>query len=157
MKIRYNIECDINEFFDDSEARSLFFGLTGEEYGGKQDILMKYIAKISAKICSDYETSGGANRLIVNPIFKNYLEKIDSYYNDPIEHLSCRFIIKYDENIDYNLVYVMYQKDELNVGGIIELKNYSPFNIDEILDEISLNGINSLSKQKILFLNKKYE
>lgn len=153
MDIILNVDCDFNEFYDDTESKFLLDELFGIKYSGKSHVFMSKVAKISANIHSKYNT-GGANKIIANPILKDFFKTLDAYFDGPIENLSCRYLIEYDKKIKFNSVYVIYEKNELIVSGKINLINYNPFKLDDILDKISSNGITSLSESELYYLNK---
>lgn len=150
MEILTTEECDFLEFYDDSDVK--FYAKTLFNIDNTQThIFSSKIAKISALIHKKYKT-GGANKIIVNPILKPFLQSLNSYFDNPIETLSCRYVIEYDVDIEYDNVFVLYDNGDLKRGGIIQIKNYNFFDIDDILDKISTNGINSLNQYEISYL-----
>lgn len=150
MEILTTEECDFLEFYDDSDEK--FYAKTLFNIDNNQThIFSSKIAKISALIHKKYKT-GGANKIIVNPILKPFLQSLNSYFDNPIENLSCRYVIEYDVDIEYDNVFVLYDKGDSKFGGIIQLKNHNLFNIDDILDKITTNGIESLTECEVNYL-----
>lgn len=150
MVILTTEECDFLEFYDDSDVK--FYAKTLFNIDNTQThIFYSKIAKISHLIHRKYKT-GGANKIIVNPILKPFLQSLNSYFDNPIENLSCRYVIEYDVDIKYDNVFVLYDKGDSKFGGIIQLKNHNLFNIDDILDKITTNGIDSLTECEVNYL-----
>lgn len=152
MEILTTEECDFLEFYDSSNVKLYSKILFNIEDDNKDiHIFSSKISKISAQIHKKYG-NGGANKIIVNPIIKPFLQSLRGYFDDPVENLACRFRIEYDEDIKYDNVFVLYDRGDLKSGGIIYIKNYDFFNTDEILDKISTNGIDSLTEYEINYL-----
>jgi hypothetical protein len=151
MEILTTEECDFLEFYDDSDVKFYAKSLFNIDDNQPTHIFTSKISKISVLIDKKYNT-GGANKIIVNPILKPFLQSLKSYFDNPIENLSCRYVIEYDEHISYDNVFVLYDKGDLKFGGIIQLKNHNLFNLDEILDKIHTHGIESLTKNEIIYL-----
>jgi hypothetical protein len=153
MEILLIENCDFLEHYDDSDSKFYAKTLFNIDDNENTHIVMSKISKISALIHKKYNT-GGANKLIVHPSLKSFLKTLKSYFDAPIETISCRFHIEYDETIKFDEVYVLYEKEKLKSGGVIKLINYEPFKLDDILDKIIDKGVESLSEFELFILNK---
>ena len=151
MEILTTEECDFLEFYDGSVVKFYAKTLFNIDDNQPTHIFSSKVDKISALIHKKYNT-GGANKIIANPIIKSFLKSLKSYFDHPIENLSCRFVIEYDEHIKYDNVFVLYDKGDLKCGGILQLKNHNFFNVDDILDKILTNGIESLTPFEVSYL-----
>lgn len=145
--------------FKNRVNNTVFIGSKLEEHGDVDVIYMmdnKYVAIFKENKC--IYTSEGANKEILNDLTFTIEKRFKTQINDVVDILGFKFYREEFEKafkVDMNDIKKQFglDLDSIDIDKIKKENEYK-FDIDEILDKISKQGIDSLTFEERIFLDE---